>query len=56
MRRTMSRPDDHGITEPRDELAAGNYVIFYQLAPGGIDALRVLSGFRGIPRASEDDY
>ncbi len=51
-----------GIGRTREELAeslrsfpVGNYVIFYRAMPGGIEVVRVLSGFRDIPNLFTDD-
>ncbi len=45
-----------GIGRTRDELGeslrsfpVGNYVIFYRAMQGGVEVVRVLSGFRDIP-------
>jgi len=51
-----------GIGRARDELAeslrsfpVGNYVIFYRATQGGIEVVRVLSGFRDIPNVFSEN-
>jgi len=50
-----------GIGRTREELGeslrsfpVGNYVIFYRPMSGGVDIVRVLSGFRDIPNVFTD--
>jgi len=51
-----------GIGRTREELGeslrsfpVGNYVIFYRPTNGGVDIVRVLSGFRDVPNVIMDD-
>ncbi len=51
-----------GVGRTRDELGesirsfpVGNYVIFYRALPDGIEVVRVLSGFRDIPKLFAGD-
>jgi len=61
LRKCQGLADSPGMGRERTELAAklrgfpvGNYLIFYRETDFGIEVLRVLSGFRDIPRLFED--